>query len=126
MLIAAIAAGDRKAVIIIESALIFETKHAGDEGWRQRFDKVILVTASEELKVARFVARASRGEVLKGVDREALEAEAHRRMAQQISDEAKAAMSDYVLTNNGPLTELEWQVDQLWPILQAQAAQQPG
>jgi dephospho-CoA kinase len=125
-LISAIAAGKRDAVSIVESALIFETKHAGDEGWRQRFDKVILVTAPEELKVARFVARAARGEVLTGVEREALEDEARRRMAQQLSDEAKAAMSDYVLTNDGPLTELEWQVDQLWPILKAQAAQPPG
>jgi dephospho-CoA kinase len=125
-LIAAIAAGKRDAVIIIESALIFETKHAGDEGWRQRFDNVVLVIATEELKVARFVTRAAKGQVLSGVERQALEAEAERRMAQQISDEAKAAMSDYVLTNNGPLTELEWQVDQLWPILQAQAAQRPG
>ena len=125
-LIAAIAAGQRDAVIVIESALIFETKHAGDDGWRQRFDKVVLVTATEELKVVRFVTRAAKGQVLSGVEREALEAEAARRIAQQISDEAKAAMSDYVLTNNGPLTELEWQVDQLWPILKALAARQPG
>ena len=26
-----------------------------------------------------------------------------------------------VLTNGGPLTELEWQVDRLWPILKAAA-----
>ena len=36
---------------------------------------------------------------------------------QQIPDEQKAALCDYVLTNGGSLTELEWQVDQLWPIL---------
>jgi dephospho-CoA kinase len=113
-------------VIIVESALIFETKHGGGEGWRQRFDKVVLVTAPEELKIARFVARAAKGSGLSDAEREALEAEAQRRMAQQISDEAKAAMSDYVLTNNGPLTELEWQVDQLWPILKGQAAQPAG
>ena len=50
-----------------------------------------------------------------------IEAEAHRRLAQQIPDEQKSALCDYVLTNGGALTELEWQVDQLWPILQCAA-----
>jgi dephospho-CoA kinase len=48
-----------------------------------------------------------------------LEAEARLRLAQQIPDEQKSALCDYVLANGGPLTELEWQVDQLWPILKA-------
>jgi dephospho-CoA kinase len=52
-----------------------------------------------------------------------LEAEAQRRLAQQIPDEQKSALCDYVLTNDGALTELEWQVDQLWPILKAAAAE---
>jgi dephospho-CoA kinase len=50
-----------------------------------------------------------------------LEAEAQRRLAQQIPDEQKSSLCDYVLSNGGSLTELEWQVDQLWPILQAAA-----
>ena len=29
--------------------------------------------------------------------------------------------NDYILTNSGALTELEWQVDRLWPILQSAA-----
>ncbi len=106
---------------MVESALVFETKHCGAEGWRRRFDKVILVTASEETKMARFVARAAAGAVLGEAEREALEAEARRRMAQQIPDGQKIALSDYVLTNDGSQTELEWQVDQLWPILQVEA-----
>jgi dephospho-CoA kinase len=68
------------------------------------------------------VARSATGEVVLTAARRAeLEAEARRRLAQQISDEQKSALSDYVLTNGGPLTELEWQVDQLWPILKAAA-----
>ena len=110
-----IARKDASAVVMVESALIFETKHGG--GWRQRFDRMILVTAPEELKVARFVARAAGERVLSETEREGLEAEARRRLAQQIGDERKALLADYVLTNNGPLVELEWQVDQLWPIL---------
>jgi len=120
-LIAAISAEDSGAVVMVESALIFETKYAGEEGWRKRFDKVVLVTAPEEVKIARFVARASQGVELNDTEREVLEAEALRRLAQQIPDEIKASLSDYVLTNSGPATELEWQVDQLWPILKAAA-----
>jgi dephospho-CoA kinase len=120
-LIQAIAKNDLGAIVMVESALIFETKYGGEEGWRQRFDKVILVTAPDELKVARFVARAAKGAVPGDAEREALEAEARRRLAQQIPDEKKASLSDYVLTNDGPSTELEWQVDHLWPILRADA-----
>ena len=65
-----------------------------------------------------WLARAA-GVAMTEERRAELEAEARRRLAQQISDEQKSALCDYVLTNGGPLTELEWQVDQLWPILKA-------
>ncbi|MBB5317273.1 dephospho-CoA kinase [Tunturibacter empetritectus] len=111
------------AVVMVESALIFETHYVAADGsrWQSRFDRIILVTAPEEVKVARFVARSSAGKTISEEQRAELEAEARRRLAQQISDEQKAALSDYVLTNGGALTELEWQVDQLWPILEAAA-----
>jgi dephospho-CoA kinase len=122
---------DRRAIVMVESALVFETKHSetkhGDSQaperarWHNRFDRVILVTAPEEVKIARFVARSAAGEVLTAERRAKLEAEARLRIAQQIPDEQKSALCDYVLTNGGPLTELEWQVDQLWPILKAAA-----
>jgi dephospho-CoA kinase len=123
----AIFVSDPQAVVMVESALIFETNYGGtptDERsrWSSRFDRIILVTAPEEIKIARFVARSATGEVVLTATRTAeLEAEARRRLAQQISDEQKSALSDYVLTNGGALTELEWQVDQLWPILKAAA-----
>jgi dephospho-CoA kinase len=132
----AISQQDRQAIVIVESALIFETKysetkrgetkHGGSQSteqtrWHNRFDRVILVTAPEEVKVARFVARCAAGETLTPERREKLEAEARLRLAQQIPDEQKSALCDYVLTNGGPLTELEWQVDQLWPILKTAA-----
>lgn len=135
-LAAEIAARDRHAVVIVESALIFETKYGetkhgetkygetkygGEDGWRNRFDKLILVTAPEEHRIARFVARSAAGRALSSEETAALEAEAHRRIAQQLPDDHKAALCDYVLTNSGPLTELEWQVDRLWPLLAAAA-----
>jgi dephospho-CoA kinase len=137
----AIFARDPQAIVIVESALIFETKYgetkhgetkydetnyggsqdADGKPWHSRFDRIILVTAPEEVKIARFVARSSAGSVITEERRTQLEAEARRRLAQQISDEQKSALCDYVLINSGPLTELEWQVDQLWPILKAAA-----
>jgi dephospho-CoA kinase len=117
---------DPEAIVIVESALIFETKYGSaqtGEGarWSSRFDRIILVTAPEEVKIARFVARSATSEAMTEERRAELEREARRRLAQQISDEQKSALCDYVLTNGGALTELEWQVDQLWPILKAAA-----
>jgi dephospho-CoA kinase len=65
------------------------------------------------------VSRAAAGIPITEQRRTELEEEARLRLARQISDEQKSALSDYVLTNAGPLPELEWQVDQLWPILKA-------
>ena len=114
-MIAEIAEREPDAVVVVESALVFETKHGGEQGWRRRFDCVVLVRASEERKIARFVARAADGAVLSEQRRRELEAEARRRLAQQIDDEWKAAHSDYVLTNDGTVEQLRAQVDALWP-----------
>jgi dephospho-CoA kinase len=128
---------DPKAIVMVESALIFETnygetnygetKDAGTRTgkgarWSSRFDRIILVTAPEEVKIARFVARSATAETMTEARRAELEAEARRRLAQQIPDERKSALCDYVLTNGGALTELEWQVDQLWQILETASA----
>jgi dephospho-CoA kinase len=137
----AVAAHEPHAVVIVESALIFETKYSEtkygetkygetkysaskDETagpWHSRFDKLILITAPEEVKIARFVARSAEAGHLTAERRADLEAEARRRLEQQISDDQKSALCDYVLTNGGSLRELEWQIDQLWPILKAAA-----
>lgn len=109
-MIAEIITNNPDAVVIVESALVFETKHGGEEGWRRRFDRIILVRAPEEQRIARFVSRTS-----------TTEAEARRRMAQQIDDDWKAAHSDYVLTNDGSVDDLRAQVDALWPKLKEAA-----
>jgi dephospho-CoA kinase len=130
-------ARDARAVVMVESALIFETYYGETSGgrpnyggasegargarWQSRFDRIILVTAPEEVKIARFVARSAAGGKMTPERRAELEAEARRRLAKQIPDEQKSSLCDYVLSNGGALTELEWQVDQLWPILQSAA-----
>ena len=120
-----IAARDPGAVLVVESALIFETKYGetndGGVGWRARFDRMILVVAPEELKIARFVERASKQGSPDREATEALEEEARRRLGRQIDDAAKAAACDYILKNGGSLAELEAQVDALWPVLKEEA-----
>jgi dephospho-CoA kinase len=121
---------DPQAIVMVESALIFETNYGraqtGDDArWNSRFDRIILITAPEDVKIARFVARSAASQTMTEDRRAELEAEARRRLAQQIPDERKSALCDYVLTNGGALTELEWQVDQLWPILKAAASLPP-
>lgn len=123
-LAADIARHEPEAIVIVESALLFETVHSGEGGWRHRFDRIILVTAPEELRIARFVARSAAGRSLFPEQILALEDEARRRIASQAPEQEKAAGSDYILTNSGPVTELEWQADRLWPILES-AARQP-
>jgi dephospho-CoA kinase len=112
---------DPTAVVMVESALIFETKHSEKgyetESWKSRFDCVILVTASEAVKIERYVQRIAAGAMLTPERRAELEAEARLRLAQQIPDEKKIPLSDFVLRNDGPVEELELQVEQLWPVL---------
>jgi dephospho-CoA kinase len=116
-LIEGVAAKDADAVTMVESALIFETKHGGEGGWHRRFDTVVFVTAPEELRIARFVERMAAGRTLSGEERAALEAEARRRMANQAETERNAAQCECVLRNDGSLEELQRLVEAVWPRL---------
>lgn len=100
-------AQDPGAIVIVESALIFETKHG--KGWRSRFDKIILVRASEEAKIARYMKRCEGSE-----DSVKLEAEARRRLARMIADDKKAHVCDFVILNDGSLDRLRAQVQKVW------------
>jgi dephospho-CoA kinase len=87
---------DPRRVAIVESALIFEVEKWGTApGWVQRFDKLILVTVPDEVKIARFVARMDAND--------GAQADARARIAAQIPDEEKAGQCDYVIDNTGPL-----------------------
>lgn len=110
---------DPHAVVVVESALIFETPHAGPLGWRSRFDRVILVTAPEPLRIARFVARINPHPT--PTEQASLEAEARRRLARQMPEEQKLHLADVVLYNDSTLAHLQAQVDALWPKLQQAA-----
>jgi dephospho-CoA kinase len=117
---------DPNAVAVIESALIFEVERdaraRGEEetvlaDWRRRIDRVIVVTAPDELKIARYADRICPS----GQGREAVEADARRRLAHQIPDAEKVAQADYVLKNTGELAALRTQVVDLWGHLKAES-----
>jgi dephospho-CoA kinase len=119
------------AVAIVESALIFEVERdaraRGEQqsallDWRRRFDRILVVTAPDELKIARYAARVCPA----GEGREAAEADARRRLAHQIPDAVKAAQADYVVDNAGDTAALRAHVEELWPRLQAQSNNFPA
>ncbi|MHB1023526.1 MAG: dephospho-CoA kinase [Acidobacteriaceae bacterium] len=119
-----IEANEPNAVAMVESALIFETKHASAAGWHKRFDKIILVTTPRELAIARFVERSRDGRNISAEKKAFLEADAHRRLAAQMPDSEKAAMCDYIIENKGSIADLEPTVRQIYEALK-EAAKQP-
>jgi dephospho-CoA kinase len=107
-----ISARDSNAIVMIESALIFEASNSGSvPGWRNRFDRIVLVTAPDEVKVQRFLERLSPGATLDPEKRKALEQDARLRLAAQIPDSEKIPLVDEVIDNSGPLEETQRQVD---------------
>jgi len=92
---------DPHAVAIVEAALILEA------GAAKRFDRLIVVTCSDEQRIARFAARQK-------LDLEAARKEVARRMAAQLPDAAKIKAADYVIDNSGSLDQTREQVRQLW------------
>ena len=108
-------ARDSEAIVMVESALIFEADRSGTgPGLRKRFDQLILVTVPEALKVARYVARLSQNRVLSVEERHAMEEDARRRLAAQISDTEKAPFCNYVIDNSGPCEQTEANVERIF------------
>jgi len=114
------------AVAVVESALIFEVERDArtrgeTEGvladWRRRFDRVAVVTAPDELKIARYAARLSPD----GPGHETAAADARLRLQHQIPDAEKAARADYVLENAQDRDALRAQVVELWQRLKAES-----
>lgn len=123
-------ARDSAAVAVVVSALIFEVERDARESGeanavftelRKRIDRVVLVTALDEAKIARYVARMDRV----GANREAAEADARSRLAHQIPDSEKALRADYLLENTGDIEALRAQVGELWPRLKEESNLNP-
>ena len=83
-------------IVVYESALLYETqRHTEMRG-------VILVTASEEQRVARVRSRD-------GSDEEAV----RKRVQAQMDEEEKRGLADYIVENNGDLDDLRGSVGSL-------------
>ena len=106
------------AVIVIESALLFTTKHGlYGQRWQDRFDRILLVTAPEAVKIARFIWRVTDGREITAEETAALAADAVRRLAAQ-DNEAHAAECT-VIVNDSDEVSLERRVDEVWAELAA-------
>ncbi len=121
--LAALARTQPEALVVIESALLLTTRHAGGEvPWRRRFDLVVLVEVPEEQKIARFIERARRhGGADPSVADKDLREDALRRLAAQRIP-AEAVQHCIVLHNDAGLDELALRTDALFTRLQAEAA----
>ena len=127
-------ARDAEAVAVVESALIFEVERDAQArgetetvlaDWRSRFDRVIVVTAPENARIARYVEKVCSGKAGAGTDaacRAAAEADARMRMARQIPDAEKAARADFVIENMGDKAALAAHVAEVWGQLKAESA----
>jgi dephospho-CoA kinase len=119
--IEAIEGKNPNAIVVVESALIFTTKHGlNGQPWSKRFDRIVLVTAPEAAKIERFVARVAAGRTLTAEERGALEADARRRLAEQTENESHAAEC-LVIRNDDGVENLEQQVDAVWRKLNGDA-----
>ncbi len=124
----AVFARDPAAVAVVESALIFEVERDArargeSEGvladWRNRFDRILVLTAPDDLKIARYIGRLNPDPAA----REGAVADARRRLALQMPDAEKAARADFVLENTGDMASLEARVAEIWQRLKAESNQ---
>ncbi len=112
---------DPDAIVMVESALIFEADRSKTApGFSHRFDKLILVTAPEDLRLDRYTTRGSK--VLSEDELAALEEDGRKRIAKQMTDQEKAPLCDFVIDNSGSLEHLETEVDTILQQLQLENA----
>ncbi len=107
-------------MVVIESALIFEAEAWGTvPDWRRRFDKIILVTAPDDLKIERFLARILLASAT-AEERAAAEHDARQRLAAQLPDSVKIPRADFIIDNSGSLDATRLQAEQIAAQLQVE------
>ena len=97
---ALMAAAPADAVVVYDVPLLVEN------GLQDAYDVVVVVDAPDEARLRRLVE-------LRGMS----EADARGRMAAQATREARRAVADHVVTNDGVLDALRSQVDRIWSSL---------
>jgi dephospho-CoA kinase len=101
------------AIVVVESALIFSTKHTPEGSWRSRFDCIVLVTAPDDIKIDRFIQRSASD----SGDAQ-LRDDARRRLEAQRAT-IPPDIPTYALENDRSLADLQRNVDALWSRLVA-------
>jgi dephospho-CoA kinase len=97
------------AVVVFSAPLLVET------GMHTAFDVLIVVTASPERQVERLLR-----------DRGMSESAARARIEAQLPLERKAEVADVIVDNDGPIDELEGQVDRVWNELRQRSFAKTG
>jgi dephospho-CoA kinase len=84
-------------VVAYEAALLCET------GRDRELDRLLVVTADDQRRIERLMARSSLSR-----------AEAEARLEAQMPQAEKAALADYLIDNSGSLEQTREQVEQVW------------
>lgn len=90
----------KEKFVIISIPLLFEC------GWQSRFDKIILATADEKVRVERLMKRNN-----------IAENDAMKRISVQMPDKQKLQFVDFVIENNSTLDELKLFVQKVFEVL---------
>jgi dephospho-CoA kinase len=96
---------DTEAVVVFSAPLLVET------GMHSAFDVLVVVSAPVQTQVERLLR-----------DRGMSEEQVRARIDAQAPLEEKAAVADVLVDNEGPLEELDGQIDRLWQDLRSKAA----
>ena len=106
-------ARDPRAIVVIESALIFEAEAWGTvPNWHERFDRILLVTAPDDLKIQRFLSRILPPHATPE-QRAAAERDARQRLAAQLPDSVKIPRAHFVIDNSGSLEATRIQAERI-------------
>jgi dephospho-CoA kinase len=95
----------RAEIVLYDAALLVET------GRHEAFQRVVVVTAPEEVQVERVMARDGIGED-----------QARRRLQAQMALTEKAAVADYLIDNGGSWTDTRREVRRVLTLLEEDAA----
>lgn len=87
-------------LFVLDVPLLFESQ------MEQYLDYTLAITAAEEFRVQRALARGTLSE-----------AEIRKRMKLQLTDENRAAQADFVISNNGTLEEFQSKLQEIYDIL---------
>jgi dephospho-CoA kinase len=104
----AVSLQDPQGIAIVEAALLLEA------GAAKRFDRLVVVTCTDEQRIARFAARQK-------MDLDAARKEVQRRMSAQLPEQEKIKAADFLIENSGALEATRDQVLQIWQKLKSEA-----